>query len=265
MQVYILSDNKVVEHRPKNLLGEWGFAALMEVNDEVILFDTGKEVVNHNVQVMGAPLSQVNKVVISHGHYDHTTGLLDVLRIMNAEIYLHPDAWLPRYLKEGYIGMPYRKEEVESLARVVEHTGPVEVSKNVWALGEVPRKHKGGRLDSHIIKDGQKVKDEILDDQALAIKTQQGVVLLLGCCHAGLRNTVEYAEEITGDEVKYILGGTHLVSLKDDEVTEIGKWLDSKVDFIAPCHCTGFKAEAILSSMLGEKFRSIGAGSVLSF
>ncbi len=265
MQVYILSDNKVVENRPQNLLGEWGFTALVEVNSEVILFDTGKRVVNHNAQLLGAPLSKVGKVIISHGHYDHTTGLLDILRILNAEVYLHPHAWLPRYLKEEYIGMPYRKEEVESLARVVEHEGPAEVSKNVWALGEIPRKHKGGRLNSHIIKDGEKVGDDILDDQALAIKTRDGVVLLLGCCHAGLRNTVGYAEEVTGDDIKRIVGGTHLISLKDEEVTELGRWLDNKVDFIAPCHCTGFKAEAILSFLMGEKFTSIGAGSVLSF
>lgn len=265
MNVYILSDNKLVETRPKNLLGEWGFASLIEVDGELILFDTGKKVVNPNAQLMGAPLKQVDKVVISHGHYDHTTGLLDVLRILSAEVYLHPHAWLPRYLKEEYIGMPYRKEEVESLAGVVEHEGPVEVVKNVWALGEIPRKHEGGKLNSHIIKDGEKVEDGILDDQALAVKTRNGVVLLLGCCHAGLRNTVEYAEEVTGDEIRNIVGGTHLISLKSNEITELGKWLDRKVDFIAPCHCTGFKAEVILSSILGEKFESIGAGSVLSF
>ncbi|MFO7967378.1 MAG: MBL fold metallo-hydrolase [Archaeoglobaceae archaeon] len=265
MQVHILSDNKVVENRPQNLLGEWGFSALVELDSEIILFDTGKKVVNHNAQQMGAPLGKVEKIVLSHGHYDHTTGLLDVLRMLDAEIYLHPHAWLPRYLKEEYIGMPYRKEEIESLAGVVEHKGPVEVGKNVWALGEIPRKHKGGRLDSHIIKDGEKVKDDILDDQALAIKTGDGVVLLLGCCHAGLQNTIEYAEEITRNEVKHIVGGTHLISLKDEEIGELSKWLDGKLEYIAPCHCTGSKAEAILSSIMGEKFESIGVGSVLSF
>ncbi len=265
MEVYILSDNKVVENRPPNLLGEWGFAALVGTEKEVILFDTGKRVISHNAQQMRAPLNEAGKVVISHGHYDHTTGMTDVLRILDAEVYLHPDAWLPRYLKDEYIGMPYRKEEIESLAGIVEHEGPVEVSKNVWALGEIPRKHKGGKLDSHIIKNGEKVKDEILDDQALAVKTRGGVVLLLGCCHAGLKNTVEYAEEVAGEEVRYIVGGTHLISEKSEEIRELGKWLDTKLDFIAPCHCTGFRAEAILASILGEKFKTIGAGSVLSF
>lgn len=265
MQVFILSDNKVMEQRPKNLLGEWGFAALVEVDGEFILFDTGKKVVNHNAQLMGVPLDKVDKVVVSHGHYDHTTGLLDVLGILNADLYLHHHAWLPRYLKEEYIGMPYKKEQIECLAGIVEHDGPVEVVKSVWALGEIPRKHEGGKLNSYITKNGQKVKDEILDDQALAVKTREGVVLLLGCCHAGLKNTVEYAEEVTGEEVKHIIGGMHFISLKEEEIKEVGKWLDGKVDSVAPCHCTGFKAEAILSSMLGDRFKAIGAGSILRF
>ncbi|MFP3909457.1 MAG: MBL fold metallo-hydrolase [Archaeoglobaceae archaeon] len=264
MRIYILSDNKVIEHRPKDLMAEWGFAALVEFNHEFILFDTGKRVVNHNAQLMRAPLDKVNKIVISHGHYDHTTGLPEILRILDAELYLHPHAWLPRYVKEEYIGMPYKKEEIESLASIVEHEEPVEVVKNLWGLGEIPRKHEGGKLDSYMVMNGRKVHDEILDDQALAMKTQEGVVLLLGCCHAGLKNTVEYAEEVVGDEVRRIIGGMHFISLNDKEIEEGGKWLDNKIDFVAPCHCTGFKAEAILSSMLSDRFNAIGAGSVLT-
>lgn len=266
MRVYILSDNRVVQPRPKNLIAEWGFSALIEVGGRHILFDTGQKTALHNSTIINAPVREAEAIILSHGHYDHTTGLRDFLNLRKMDLYLHPDAWLPRYLKEEQIGIPWRREEIESLARRIhEHKDAVEVEKNVWALGEIPRKYDFPKLNAYAVKEEKRFGDDIMDDQSIAVKTSSGVVLVLGCCHAGLRNTVEYAEEVTGDEVKSIIGGTHFIGMKDNEINKIAKLLSSKIDLIATCHCTGLRGEAILSSMLKNRYREIGVGSVIDF
>jgi 7,8-dihydropterin-6-yl-methyl-4-(beta-D-ribofuranosyl)aminobenzene 5'-phosphate synthase len=262
VKVVILADNKVVSLRPQGLKAEWGFSALIKAK-EVILFDTGQTgVAFENLLLLKE--DKPTKVVLSHGHYDHTGGLMHFLRSFDLKLYTHPDAFLPRFYKGDYIGIPFKKEQISAYAEVIEHKEPVEVAKDVWALGEIPRKHEQALLsDSYIVRNGKKEFDEIRDDQSLAIKTDRGILLVLGCCHAGIRNTVEYAEEVVNDEVKFIIGGTHLIAFKEQKLNEIIDWLDKKVEFIAPCHCTGLKNEFLLKEKLGEKFRLVGSGSVV--
>ena len=262
VKVVVLADNKVVSLRPQGLKAEWGFSALIKAG-EVILFDTGQTgVAFENLLLLKE--DKPTKVVLSHGHYDHTGGLMHFLRSFDLKLYTHPDAFLPRFYRGDYIGIPFKKEQISAYAEVIEHKEPVEVAKDVWALGEIPRKHEQALLsDSYIVRNGKREFDEIKDDQSLAIKTESGVLLVLGCCHAGIRNTVEYAEEVVSDEVKFIIGGTHLIAFKEQRLKEIIDWLDKKVEFIAPCHCTGLKKEFLLKEKLGEKFRLVGSGSVV--
>ncbi len=258
VKVTVLSDNKVIALRPQGLKAEWGFSALIECS-EPILFDAGQTgIAFENLQLLNKPIPK--KIVLSHGHYDHTGGLLPFLR--DVKLYAHPDAFLPRIYKGEYIGIPFRRERIEDKAEVIEHREPIEVSKNVWALGEIPRQFETALLkDSYIIRDGKLEEDKILDDQSLAVKTDKGVLLILGCCHSGLRNTVRWAEEVTGDEVKFIVGGTHLIAYSPEKIREIISKLD--FEFIAPCHCTGLKAEFLLMEMLGDRFKMVGSGSVI--
>lgn len=259
VKVTILADNKVIALRPQGLKAEWGFSVLIEA-DGPILFDAGQTgIAFENFQLLGLPTPM--RIVLSHGHYDHTGGLLPFLK-KDVKLYAHPDVFLPRFYKGEYIGIPFRRERIEDRAEIIEHREPVEVSKNVWALGEIPREFETALLrDTYIIRDGKKEKDTILDDQSLAIKTDRGVLLILGCCHSGLRNTVKWAEEVTGDEVKFIVGGTHLIAYSPEKIKEIISKLD--FEFIAPCHCTGLKAEFLLMKMLGDRFKMIGSGSVI--
>ncbi|WP_456468315.1 MBL fold metallo-hydrolase [Archaeoglobus sp.] len=259
-RVFVLADNKVVNLRPQGIRAEWGFSAYIEAKEPVLLDSGQSDVALRNM--LALQLQMPSKMVLSHGHYDHTGGLMHMLR-PKMKLYAHPHAFLSRFYKGVYVGIPFVKEIVSSRAEVVETEEPVEVAKDIWMLGEIPRRHEEALLeDSYIVIDGEKQFDRILDDTSIAVKTGKGVLLVLGCCHAGLRNTVEYAEEVVGDEVKYIVGGTHLIAFKPQELPEIIKWLDSKVEKIAPSHCTGLHNEFLLKEKLGEKYVMIGSGSV---
>ncbi|MDI9642442.1 MAG: MBL fold metallo-hydrolase [Archaeoglobales archaeon] len=257
MKITILADNKIIA--PKSLKAEWGFSALVESN-EVLMFDVGLGTALNNLIMLQKPFPE--KIILSHGHYDHTTALYPFPKKLR--LYAHPDVFLPRFFEGRFIGLPFQKELVLNNFDYLEQREPMEVSKGIWALGEIPREFETAVLkDSFAIRDGKKEKDEILDDQSLAIKTNKGVVLLLGCCHSGLRNTVKWAEEVVGDEVKFIIGGTHLIAYPEDKILEIVKNL--KVDLIAPTHCTGLKAEMIISKLMGENYKPAGVGSEFEF
>ncbi len=268
-QVTVLADNTVVTPFPKGLRGEWGFAAA--VDD--VLFDTGQsESVVHNARLLDVP-TRFDTIVLSHTHLDHTSGLDHFLDPMKKPtLYLHPEVWTERYATEFpggdplpepvYIGIPFSRAEVESGAELVEHREPVEVATDVFALGEIPRKHVETTVGK-IERDGELVDDPVVDDQALAVRTDDGTGLVLGCCHSGLRNTIEYAEEVTGEEVRYVVGGTHLVAMKPEEVHGIADWLEDKLDLFAGTHCTGFRAQSILAERLPDAFRPVGVGSTI--
>jgi 7,8-dihydropterin-6-yl-methyl-4-(beta-D-ribofuranosyl)aminobenzene 5'-phosphate synthase len=267
--VTILADNTVATPVPKGLRAEWGFAAAVDG----VLFDTGQsESVVHNARLLDVP-TRFDTIVLSHTHFDHTAGLDQFLDPMaKPTLYLHPEAWAERYATEGpggeslpdpvHIGIPFSRAEVESGADLVEHRDPKEVVPDVFALGEIPRQHAETTVGK-IEDDGDLVDDPVIDDQAIAIRTDEGTGLILGCCHSGLRNSIEYAEEVTGDEVRYVIGGTHLVAMDAEDVHEIADWLEGKLDLFAGAHCTGFQAQAILAERLPEAFRPVGVGSTI--
>ena len=269
VRITVLVDNAVATPVPRGLRGEWGFAAA--VDD--VLFDTGQsETAAHNAGRLGLA-ANFETIVLSHAHFDHTAGLDAFLDPAESPtLYCHPAVWTSRYATEApggvaldepvHIGMPYTRTEVESGADVVEHTGPVEVSPGVFALGEIPRRHVETTVGK-VEEDGKLVDDRVIDDQALAIETDEGTVLVLGCCHAGLRNTIEHAEEVTGEPVRHVVGGTHLVAMDAEGVHDLADWLEGRLDTFAGTHCTGFEARAILAERLPEAFEPAGVGTTI--
>lgn len=267
MNVTILADNTVATGVPKGLRGEWGFAAA--VGD--VLFDTGQSTAaRDNARLLDVG-TDFDDIVLSHAHYDHTSGLdafLDPFE--RPTVYCHPDVWTERFIREPadgstleepvHIGIPYSRTEVETGADIVEHRDAVEVRSGVFALGEIPRPHDDNPV--HLREEaGELVADTVPDDQSVAVRTTDGAALVLGCCHAGLRNTIEHAETVTGQDVRYVIGGTHLVACDADTIHALADWLDGKLDLFAGTHCTGFQAEKILSDRLPNAFRSVGVGS----
>jgi len=269
MNVTILADNTVATGVPKGLRGEWGFAAA--VGD--VLFDTGQSsAALENARLLDVG-TEFENIVLSHAHYDHTEGLEAFFDpFERPTVYCHPDIWTARYIREPadgrtldepiHIGIPYVRSEVETGANIVEHRDPVEVRDNVFALGEIPRTHTDNPV--HLREEGgELIEDTVPDDQSVAVKTTCGTALVLGCCHAGLRNTIEHAESVTGTEVRHVIGGTHLVGCDADEINDLADWLEGKLDVFAGTHCTGFQAEKILSERLPDAFRSVGVGSTI--
>lgn len=274
VEISVLVDNTVAASRPKGLRAEWGFSALVDG----VLFDAGQsDCAYHNAGLLGIDPA-IETIVLSHAHYDHTSGLSNFLGPeRRPTLYCHPTIWVPRYSIDGdsdaadetdstsgpeSVGMEISRDEIERGAELVEHREPIEVAPGVHALGEIPRIHAEatvGKLERH----GELVDDPVTDDQALAVETDEGIALVLGCGHAGLRNTIEYADSVVGEPVRHVIGGTHLVAMDGTEVREIADWLDGRLDTFAGCHCTGFEAQRILARELPGAFRPVGVGSVL--
>jgi len=239
-------------------LGEHGFSALVETDGGSLLFDTGQgETLLPNARRMNRNLHEVGMVALSHGHYDHAGGLWPLLRTCGGkEIHAHPEVFRSRYRVKDTgeplgIGMPYRREFLEGLgARFILDDGWREVLPGLFLTGEVPRRTAFERGDAGLFCDPEGCHaDSHPDDQSLVIRTDKGLVLILGCCHAGIINTLEYAREQTGaPEIFAVIGGMHLGFCGEEQIDETVKALRRfSIRKLVGSHCTGFAAAVRLA------------------
>jgi 7,8-dihydropterin-6-yl-methyl-4-(beta-D-ribofuranosyl)aminobenzene 5'-phosphate synthase len=264
MRITILCDNSVGSL--SGTLGEHGFAALVEWDGGSLLFDTGQgETLLHNAQRMNRDLHRVPKVALSHGHYDHTGGLLPLLRTCGGkEIFAHPAVFSRRYRVKDTgesipIGIPYEEHFLRGAGgRFTLSDQFREISQGIFLSGEVPRETPFERGDSGIFCDDAGCStDEVKDDQSLVILSDRGLVLLLGCCHAGVVNTIDYARERTGvAEVYALIGGTHLGFSDPEQFDKTIRALRGyRVQKLCVGHCTGFAASSRLSKEFPGQFQ----------
>ncbi len=247
-------------------IGEHGWAVHIEAGDKKILFDTGQGLgLIHNSHLLGIDLKEIDAIVISHGHYDHTSGLPELLSLTGKkDVYMHPDGFCDRYwLKdEGYreIGIRYKKSYLESLgAEFRPNTSCTEIFPNIFLSGEVPRTSTFEQPDSNMkipTDNGQWQQDHLLDDQTLIIKTKKGLIILLGCAHAGLINILDHVNTLfPGEKIHTVLGGTHLSFADtrqfDATVAALEKF---HIEQIGTSHCTGLANAAKLHHHFGDKF-----------
>ena len=259
-----------------NFLGEWGLSILVETDGPNILFDTGQSIsASHNADILGIDLSQIDKIVLSHGHFDHTGGLRQVLRKIGKEIEIiaHPDMWQAKYAcREGedrYIGIPFQRQELESLgARFNLTTESVRLTDNIMTTGEVPMVTDYEEIEPYLVvkEDAGFKPDKLLDDQALIINTEPGLVVILGCAHRGIINTLYHAQQLTGVKtIDTVLGGCHLMDASEERVwLTIAALKELGVQRLGVCHCTGLPASAIMAQEFGDKFFFNNAGNMLS-
>jgi len=254
-------------------LGEHGFAALVQTGDHALLFDTGGgQTLLGNAQRMNIDLRSVEQVVLSHGHYDHAGGLWPLLQSSGPKrILAHPGIFTRRYvLREGQarsVGIPYSEEFLVGMGASFSYSDAFrEVMPGVFLTGEVPRLTAFEEGDAGLFCDFSGCqRDRIPDDQSLVIVTEKGLLLLLGCCHAGVVNTLELAREKTGvGEVYGVVGGCHLAFSPQAQIDATMKALKKfGVRKICAGHCTGFHAAARLAAEFPGGFKPMQVGYVL--
>jgi 7,8-dihydropterin-6-yl-methyl-4-(beta-D-ribofuranosyl)aminobenzene 5'-phosphate synthase len=288
VEIRSLADGNVQIGR---LIGEAGFAALVKVkyddsSELQFLFDTagGTPALEHNVKKdqLDLDLSPIEIIILSHGHWDHVAGVLKVIAMVEkpVPVLCHPDALLHKIFisddgKRHEIGIHqyYRESELEAKTNVILTNEPYKVADGITTTGEVPRENDfekiTGRLQKIVtVRDGKDTPDLLKDDLSVIFHLKDdSIVLLTGCCHAGVVNTVNHAVNLTGSSSVFgIVGGLHLHDASD---IRLEKTIESLKKFpfttLAPCHCTGLRGRAALMHAYGESFKDIGAGSTLKF
>ncbi len=258
------------------LLAEWGLSILVESEEAKVLFDTGQSVSTvHNAKLLGVDLSQVDRIVLSHGHFDHTGGLKQVLSQMAKEIEViaHPDIWQSKYAtsengESRYIGIPFSRKELEELGAKFRLTAePVAISDSIMTSGEVPMVTDYEDIEPLLVvkADGNFEPDIFRDDQALIIKTPPGLVVILGCAHRGIINTLYHAQNLSGvKKIDTVIGGCHLVNASQERIwLTIAALKELGVGRLGVCHCTGMAATVVMAQEFSDRFLFNNAGTVL--
>jgi 7,8-dihydropterin-6-yl-methyl-4-(beta-D-ribofuranosyl)aminobenzene 5'-phosphate synthase len=260
-------------------LGEWGYAALVEADGHKILFDTGAspDLVLKNAKTLGIDLSQVEDIVISHNHDDHTGGLITLRRELMSRniramsrVHVSSNIFLPRWKKDGSDdnGLTPSRVEYERLGgHFILHDGPAELLPGVWFSGPVPRKYP----ETNWSTDGLRLRtpagdavDNVPEDAAMVFKTHEGLAVLTGCGHAGIVNITEYAQMIVGVQPVFaVIGGLHLFAKPDEVIDWTGTQLRRLgVKYLLAGHCTGIEATWRLRAALGLSRKTAPVSSV---
>jgi 7,8-dihydropterin-6-yl-methyl-4-(beta-D-ribofuranosyl)aminobenzene 5'-phosphate synthase len=270
VEVLILTDNTA---NIDGLATEHGLSMLVEVGGKHILFDTGMGVaLADNAAALEVDLSRTNAIVLSHGHFDHTGGLPHVFeRNVSLPIFMHPDAVGMRY---GCLQTPphrpigMRPEIAESLsarsADIVPTIKPTQIAEHVWVTGPIPRRTSFEDTGGLFFVDEEcSLKDPIADDQAIWMDTAEGIVVLLGCAHSGVVNTLDYVAELSGTtQFRALIGGMHLLNASAERLeATVDAMKRYQVQIIAPCHCTGDTVIPILTEQFPKHCLRAGAGN----
>jgi 7,8-dihydropterin-6-yl-methyl-4-(beta-D-ribofuranosyl)aminobenzene 5'-phosphate synthase len=274
MKITILCENLV-----GNLVGsgEHGFSAFIETEEGNFLFDTGTgHSVVSNSLIFNKDLRNIKKIFLSHGHYDHSGGLPEVLKLRGqVDVHIHPHVFLDRIAvhkengeeKKRYVGIPYKRGYLEALgANFISNHTFLEVERGIHLTGEVPRKTSFEKPDHRLFSevDGKTSQDIFLDDQSLILDTEKGFILLLGCAHSGMINIIHHVIHKTGkNKFHAILGGTHLDFLTPEQLEESIKALKQmEIEKIGVSHCTGMRAAFRLQQEFKDRFFYGCVGSV---
>ena len=284
LSITTLIDNSVgmSDLDQEDLTGEWGLSVLLRTNSRSILFDTGRSgSVVSNARVLGVDLQAIDTIVLSHGHLDHTGGLRKVLQQVGkpVDVIAHPDVWEDKYIEiseepERFINIPFRKQELERLGAVfVFSKEPFEIADKIVTTGEIPLTNDFESIEPpenmrrYIKRKDWREDDLILDDSALVVDSAQGLIVVLGCAHRGIINTLHHAQRITGKEkILAVLGGAHLHDATEAHLRFVIKSLKKlELQIVALNHCTGLSVACCLNQELGDTFHFNPTGTKFDF
>jgi len=275
-KITVICENSILAPFP--LIAEHGLSFLVE-GEDMTLFDIGQGLgVVHNMKMLGKSIPAVKRIILSHGHYDHTGGLLPVLEEHGGAlpVYLHRAAFNEKVglLSSGItvpIGMKQKREVYEEngaeFFEVIE--GMYRITGTITSLSGVTHEPGWKPWDSMLkVKSGPVIEDDLFsDDLSLLVETASGPVVLLGCAHAGIVEILDRISRDTGiKKFHAVIGGTHLGSAPEEYVL---KAIDTvkryDVDKIAVSHCTGFRVACRFASEFGDKFINASVGRVFDF
>ena len=252
-------------------MSEHGLSFLVEVMGRRVLFDTGNsgKVILNNLKKAGVEPEGLSAIVISHSHRDHTGGLAMLLeRSPDIPVYAHPAIFTERLSLRGDrlkdVGLPISQSVMILRVQLYLSDEPVEVVPGVWTTGEIThRPEPEGRSERHFIRaQGRLMPDNYKDDMALVVEREEDVVLICGCCHAGILNTVYHVEGMFNKPIKAIFGGLHLQDADENHLARVVEVLkDYGPPRIYANHCTGNKALNLLREAFGDKVIPFPAGS----
>ena len=270
----LLVDDKIISSQ---LIPEHGLSWLLNFGTNQYLFDTGQgAALSMNAAALNVLLAEVNAVILSHGHYDHSGGLRCVIDVnQSVRVYSHPKVAIPRFsLREDgrkhQIGMPFGIQSCLSdmRQRWIRTSDPTVIDDMLWMTGSIRRNCAFEMPDVSLFTDeiGSNV-DAFEDDQAVFVETSRGSIVFLGCCHAGVCNTLTAARNLTRDKPIFaVLGGFPLSRAESSRIEQTIKAMRSLgVQNVAPRHCTGDTAKDSMRQAFGSGFRHCAAGEIFIF
>ena len=259
--------------------GEHGLSFFIETPGSSFFFDTGQsyEVLSRNISLLNINLYDVNNIIISHGHYDHTGGLSWLISKLNhPTVFADPDIFIKKYSirndEKKDIGIPVTRQNLENHAILNLSTSIVELYPDVFISGRIPRtnSYETGDIElfTHDKDQTEKlIQDPVLDDRCIIIKTEKGVILLLGCCHSGIINTLTYVSEYFSDQIHAVIGGAHMASISPERrnftVAKIKQ--EFRPNFLYLNHCTGSEIISYMKMSIGYHVMPCPVGTVLQY
>lgn len=271
----VLVDNNTLTDR--YFTGESGLSFFLETAGKKILFDTGySDVFLANAGRMGISLLDLDYVVLSHGHLDHTGGLVHLVRYLTESAIEHRACRTPDLIAHSRCFYPKEMSPLRNIGSILDEAEvrrqftvnlsdkPVWITGDLVFLGEIPRTFPFEEVDPGkrkiVLPDGSREPDQILDDSALAFRSDAGLVIITGCSHAGICNITEYAREICGERrVADIIGGLHLLSPDLNRIKKtVGYLKKLRINALHACHCTSLTAKIALAASCPVQETGVG-------
>lgn len=256
------------------VLAQHGWAVFLETDRGNYLLDTGAgKIILSNAAVLGADLRSIRGIILSHHHHDHTGGLLEVIEFLKrpVTVYAHTDLFKESYTTRTgqaiHSGIPFRRAVLESKGAIFDLSGEFRsIAPGLFMTGQVPRRTGYEKGDPHQVVRAEEgwAPDPLDDDQSVIIPTGKGLFVILGCAHAGIVNTLNFAMKQMGDErIHTVLGGTHLGPVGEEQRDESIKALRAiDIAHLGVSHCTGMKASVQLAREWGDRFIFCSVGTV---
>lgn len=276
LQLVVLRDNMLSQAKglpTAQLRAGHGFALLVRTRVGAFMLDAGDSVETwENADALGIDLAEITALVLSHGHYDHTNGLPELLeRLGGLMIVAHPAVFETRLAARPeaslLIGPPASREELESMGAILQLSAdPVTVAPGVTTTGEVRRISDLAPVTPslQVERDGKVIEDDFVDDLSVLAGLDDGDVLLTGCAHAGLVNIVARCEEIAGRCPTAVAGGTHLREESEERIGRVADELARRgVRQIIPMHCSGERGADLLEKHFDGEVLRAGVGDTI--